>query len=41
MTASSNFVLAFFLLKNVPLIIKKTWASEMNEGEEDEGVNFF
>lgn len=36
MTVCSNFVLAFFLLKNVPLIIKNAWRGDEEEGKEDE-----
>ena len=35
MTVCSNFVLAFFLLKNVPLIISKSWKKKNPKEEEN------
>lgn len=38
MTICSNFVLAFFLLKNVPLIISKSWKKNLGKSKVQENT---
>ncbi|EGR30673.1 MIR domain protein [Ichthyophthirius multifiliis] len=38
MTICSSFVVLFFLCKNVPLIVKKAWSDDINQGQKNKNM---